>query len=392
MISSLRDLGIARNIDLIETRWVEEFFDKIDKNGPVIDLGIGEPDFGVPSEIINEAYRAMAEGKNRYTPTAGIHQLRELIAERYGSAWGADLNYQNVILTPGASNALFMAIASIVDEGDEVLIPAPSYPHYGAVVRMLGGKPIEVPTMLERGFDPEIEEINKRITGRTKLIIINTPTNPTGYVYNDRTMSDLADIAVEKDIYIISDEVYENYVYDGKFVSMNKFRSRLDKVVTVHSFSKTFGMTGWRLGFLIGNESLISNVSKLQTYINACPPSVAQYAALYALSSPFVAENIKLIINSYRKRRDLAYKLLRDKGFDVSLPRGAFYMFPRIPVKMDSYEFCRGLLRSEGVVTMPGRAFGEAGEGYFRMTFAVDPETLRVAVELIEKFVSSHNH
>ncbi len=380
-------MGIPRNIDLIETRWIEEFFDKIDKNRPVINLGIGEPDFGVPNDIIKEAYRAMAEGKNRYTPTAGIHQLRELIAERYGSAWDADIDYSNVILTPGASNALFMLIASIVDEGDEVLIPMPSYPHYEAVVRLLGGKPIEIPTKLEKDFEPEIEEINKRITRKTKLIIINTPTNPTGYVYDDRTMSALVDIALEKGIYIISDEVYENFVYEGKFVSMNKFRSMFDRIVTVHSFSKTFGMTGWRLGFLIGNDFLISNISKLQTYINACPPSIAQYAALYALSSPFVAENIKLIINSYRERRDIVYNLLRNKGFDVSLPRGAFYIFPRIPVKMDSYEFCRGLLRSEGVVTMPGRAFGEAGEGYFRITFAVDPEMLRVAVELIEKFV-----
>lgn len=385
-------MGISRNIESIETAWIEEFFDRIGKGDAIINLGIGEPDFSVPDDIKNEAWRAILEGKNRYTPTAGIHQLRERIAQNYGAAWSAELDSSNVILTPGASNALFMSIASIVGEGDEVLIPAPSFPHYEAIVHMLGAMPVEIPTKLEKDFEPQLEEITAKITGKTKMIIINTPTNPTGYIYDDRLLNSLIDIAQEKDIYIISDEVYENFVYDGEFISLNKFRSRFDKIITVHSFSKTFGMTGWRLGFVIAEKAIIHNISKLQTYINACPPSVAQYAALYALSNPFVAENIKLIVNSYRQRRDLVYDLLKKSGFSVSLPKGAFYIFPKIPIKMSSYEFCKKLLMSQGVVTMPGRAFGEAGEGHFRITFAVNPELLRKAVELIEKFVSCHIH
>lgn len=376
---------------MIDTSWIELFFERVEERKRIINLGIGEPDFGVPEDVKNEAYRAMMNGKNRYTHTAGIQLLRELLAEKYGAMWKIDLTYSNIILTPGASNALFMAIASIIRHGDEVLIPTPTYPSYDALVRLLGGKPVEVPTILENGFKPNIEKIIEYMSDKTKLIIINTPTNPTGYVYDNEIISSLVDIAMEKDVYLLSDEVYEKFVYDVKFISMNKFRSRFDKIITVHSFSKSLAMTGWRLGFIIGNNYLINRVSKLQTYINACPPSIAQYAALHALKSPYVSENINLVVKSYKERRDLIYKLLRDKGFKTSLPSGAFYIFPEIPVKMKSYEFCEKLLEKKGVVTMPGRAFGEAGEGYFRITYAVNPELIIQAVELIEKFVLDIN-
>lgn len=381
---------ISRNIDSIETTWIEEFFDNIPEGKEIINLGIGEPDFGVPEDVREMACRAIAEGKNRYTPTAGLHMLREMIAEKYGLWWDVDLEYSNVILTPGASNALFMSIASLVKEGDEVIIPSPSYPSYEAIVRMVGGKPIELPTVLEEDFKPRIQEIQECITRNTKLIIINTPTNPTGYVYDEELLRSLVELVSDKDIYILSDEVYERFVYDGEFTSLNKFRSKFDKIITVHSFSKTLGMTGWRLGFIIGDKLFIKNIAKLQTYMNACPPSVAQYAVLYALSSPYVAESVKLIISSYKARRDLVYDQLIRRGFSVSLPKGAFYIFPRIPINVNSYEFCKKLLTSEGIVTMPGRAFGSGGEGHFRITFAVSPESLIKAVDLIEKFVSNY--
>ncbi|MEM3906382.1 MAG: pyridoxal phosphate-dependent aminotransferase [Nitrososphaerota archaeon] len=384
-------MRISEIINSIETSWIEEFFDSLSDKREIINLGIGEPDFGVPEEVKKIACSAIAEGKNRYTPTAGLRELRELIAEKYGSWWNVDLDYSNVILTPGASNALFMIIASLVKTGDEVIIPSPSYPSYEAIVRIVGGKPVEIPTVLEEDFKPKIEEINECITQRTRLIIVNTPTNPTGYVYDEELLNSLVDLASEKDIYILSDEVYEKFVYDGEFTSCNKFRTKFDKIITVHSFSKTYGMTGWRLGFAIGDKSLIKYVIKLQTYMNACPPSTAQYAVLHALSSPYVAEVVKLNINSYRTRRDLIYDLLKRRGFSVSLPRGAFYIFPRIPLRVNSYEFCKKLLMSQGVVVMPGKAFGGGGEGHFRITFAVSPKLLIQAIELIEKFVSYYN-
>ncbi|MEM2614519.1 MAG: aminotransferase class I/II-fold pyridoxal phosphate-dependent enzyme, partial [Nitrososphaerota archaeon] len=250
-------MRISEIINSIETSWIEEFFDSLSDKREIINLGIGEPDFGVPEEVKKIACSAIAEGKNRYTPTAGLRELRELIAENYGSWWNFDLDYSNVILTPGASNALFMIIASLVKTGDEVIIPSPSYPSYEAIVRIVGGKPVEIPTVLEEDFKPKIEEINECITQRTRLIIVNTPTNPTGYVYDEELLNSLVDLASEKDIYILSDEVYEKFVYDGEFTSCNKFRTKFDKIITVHSFSKTYGMTGWRLGFAIGDKSLI---------------------------------------------------------------------------------------------------------------------------------------
>lgn len=370
-----------------EASWAIKYFDNVDSRGNMINLGIGEPDFDMFEPLKAEAERAIRQGLNKYTQTAGIVKLREEIAEAYSKRWGIDIGPDNVVVTPGASSALFMSLASIIRLGEAVVIPTPSFPSFRALTQILGGRVVEVEPLPESDFQLDVGGVKSTLKDKKAAVILNTPTNPTGTVIDERTFSELVEECRESGVYLISDEVYERFVYGADYISAAKYWGEYDRIIIVNSFSKTLAMTGWRLGYMIVPDHLRARVIKLQAYINACPPSVAQHVALYALKSSEVQKMINEKVSEYWRRRDALHKALNAHGIPAHLPKGGIYLFPRIPIPLDSENFCNQLAKEEGVVTIPGKAFGKGGEGHFRVTLSASPEKLVEAAGKIASFV-----
>ncbi len=381
-------MAISENLERIEITAIRRMFEISGKKPDVINLGIGEPDFDTPDFIKEAAYKAIKEGKTKYGPTVGIPELREALANRYNKLWGSGLSIDDVFITIGGENALFISMASLIKQGDEVLIISPAFPPYYAMATMLGASPKYLITRMESGFKPSVKELRKEITEKTRIIVVNSPSNPTGAVYDRALVEEIVSVASENNCYIIADEVYESFTYEGNFTSFAKMLKKYEKILIVNSFSKIYSMTGWRLGFLIAkDENVRKNAPKLQLYINTCPPTFTQYAALEALNSPEMEKRVQEFREAYRRRRDMVYKLLRESGVETNLPEGAFYIFPRIPIKMKSEEFCMKLLEEKNVMTVPGSGFGEGGEGHFRISYAASEEKIEEACKRIADFI-----
>ncbi len=366
---------------------IAQFFDNVGQAGNSINLGIGELDHDLFDALKEEAVRRILAGHNKYTQTAGIPDLREAIAEYYRRRWGCGITAKNVIITPGASNALFMSIATVLRSGGEVVIPTPTFPSFSALTIMLGGRAVEVPTSMEEKFRPRVEDLAGAISERACAMVINSPSNPTGSVYEDGLIKAILDECRRRGVYLISDEVYERFMYSEEYASLAKYLDTYERVIIVNSFSKTFAMTGWRLGYMIIPDHLYSRVMRLQAFVNACPPSVAQYVALYALRSPEVERMIEAKVAEYKERRDRLWRELRASGVEAHLSEGGIFLFPRIPLAMGSETFCNSLAKSRGVITIPGRAFGAGGEGHFRITLSAPAERLVEAAKRIASFV-----
>lgn len=350
----------------------------------MIYLNIGEPDFPTPQPIIEAGRKAMDEGFTHYTGERGIKPLREALAEQLKASLGLEYNPEReIVVTGGSSEALFATIMALVDQGDEVIIFSPYYPPYLSGVIAAIGKPVLIPVERE-SFNPVPEETLKKVTGRTKLMMVNSPCNPTGAVYGENVVRALAEIAVDHDLYVISDEVYERFIFEGeKHISIASFPGMAERTVVVGSFSKTYAMTGWRIGYVAGPEKAVSGILKLRGAINVCASSISQKAALAALEK---AESyVSKMIREYDRRRKLIYESLsRVKGFKVSKPKGAFYLFPDISgLEGDSFKFARFLVEKAHVVTSPGVGFGEAGEGHLRISYSASMENLKEAAERI---------
>lgn len=366
---------------------ITQYFEAIGSSGNSINLGIGDLDHDLFDVLKEEAVRRITSGYNKYTQTAGIPDLREEVAKYYQRRWKCEITSKNVIITPGASNALFMSIASVLRGGGEVVIPTPTFPSFSALTLIMGGRVYEVPTRMEEGFKPRAETIASKLGEKTCAVIINSPSNPTGSIYDEDLIGALVDECKRRGVYIISDEVYERFDYTGRYTSLAKFWDSYDKIIIVNSFSKTLAMTGWRLGYMVIPEHLYSRVMRLQAFINACPPSVAQYVALFALRSPEVERLIDAKVAEYRDRRDGMWRELSEAGVQVLLPEGGIFLFPKIPLEMDSEAFCNRLAKSKGVITIPGRAFGAGGERHFRITISAPINTLTEAARRIASFI-----
>jgi len=375
------------SLDDADPSWIMRYFDSLGDSSSLINLGIGEPDFDLFEPLKAEAVRAIREGLNKYTQTAGIQGLREAVARYYRDRWGADISPGQVIITPGASNALFMALAATIRQDDYVVIPTPSFPSFKALASMLGGRVVEVESAEEREFQPDVGALGSVLRTRGAAVIVNSPTNPTGAVFSDRTLGEIVDICRERGVYLISDEVYERFVYDGGHVSAAKYWGEYDRIIIVNSFSKTLAMTGWRLGYMVVPQQLMGKIFRLHAYINTCAPSVAQHVALYAMNSKEVQKMIEEKVAEYRSRRDILHSALNSRGIPTPLPKGGIYLFPRIPVQLDSETFCSRLVRDAEVVALPGRAFGKGGEGRFRLTLSAGPERLVEAADRISAMV-----
>lgn len=368
------------------------------KGFDVVSFGVGQPDLPTFQHIIEAAKKALDEKFTGYTETAGIPELREAITDYLNSRYGTDVKPSEVIVTPGGKGAIFLAISSYLGPGDEVIIPEPSYPAYPEVARFIGAKPVFIPLKWlgsEKGFALDINEIEKAISSKTKMIVINNPQNPSGALFTPKEVKQIMEIAKENKLLVLADEIYDNFIYDGaefkSFLTDSEWR---DYLLYVNGFSKTFSMTGWRLGYLVVKESIARKLTRLAVNMYSCTTSFAQKGAVMAIKGPW--EPVKEMVKLFEKRRNLmAEKLSKVPGFEVWKSKGAFYMFPRIAkllneVNMNVDEFVNYLIDNYYVVILPGTAFPDkAGRDYVRFSFASSFEDIDRGTDRIKKAVEN---
>jgi len=366
---------------------IRVIFEKARRMKDVIRLEIGEPDMDTPFHVKEAAKKALDEGFTHYTPFSGFEDLREAIAEKVKVENGIEADPEReVIVTPGACSSVYCAILSIVNPNEEVLIPDPGWPHYDPCVRMAGGTPVHYPQLEENDFRVNPDDLATMVNENTKAILINSPNNPTGAVLTRKDLEGIAQIAKENDLLVISDEVYEKIIYDdAEHVSIASLPGMRKRAVTINAFSKTYAMTGWRLGYAIAPAEIVTEMAKLVLYTSTCATSMGQRAALTALKGPqdFVVEMVK----EYKRRRDFVVKRLNKiEGMSCKLPKGAFYVFPSIKeLHMSSFDCTYYLLDHAKVSVVPGTGFGEYGEGYVRISYATSLENLEKAMDRIEE-------
>lgn len=353
----------------------------------IVSFSMGEPDFSTPSNIADACVESLRSGFTHYTPSTGIPELRKAVADYSRSKNGIPCDASNVLITP-TKQALFMIALAYLDPGDEVLLPDPSWVSYEAHIRMTGAVPKYVTTSFDDGFVIDPEKVEAAATSKTKMVVINSPSNPTGCVQPESTIKGIADICVDRDIYALSDEIYENVIYGGKHVSIASMPGMFDRTITVSGLSKTYAMTGWRLGWAIAPAQDIAAINKLQSHSITCCTSFTQPAAVEAITGP--QEEKDRMVETFRKRRDLALDLISEiPQLECNVPEGAFYLFPRCSVDMPSNELAERLLKEAKVAVTPGRAFGPAGEGFFRISYATGEDQIREGLSRIRKALAS---
>ncbi|MGI5964480.1 MAG: pyridoxal phosphate-dependent aminotransferase [Candidatus Methanomethylophilaceae archaeon] len=344
-----------------------------------INLGLGEPDMAPPEAAIKGMIDAASAGLNKYGPTAGIPELRDTVAS-YFSKYGK-LGRNNIIITPSGSTALFEVIQSFIGPGDEVLIPSPGFVVYGPHTVLAGGK-YEEYRLTKGDFQPDIDDIQSKITKNTKIIAVNNPSNPTGGVLSEDTYRALLDIAEDKDLFILADEVYDSFVYEGKYRS---FMNRLDRAIVVNGFSKMMAVTGWRLGILCADEKYVSDLIKMQYHVCAGPAMPFQYGVLAAF--PGIDSYLEKAKSVFKNRRDLISKRINEiEGMEIIPPKGAFYAFPSYDMDMPSSELAN-ILAGDGLICTPGSAFGKYGEGHLRFSYAADESKISAGMDILEKTI-----
>ena len=360
----------------------------------LISLGPGEPDFKTPDHICKAGKRAIDDGFTHYAPTAGYPELQDALAKKLRRVNGirVDDPHRQICVTCGSTESLLLSMLASFDPTESVLIPDPGFVDYGPMAELIDAEPTPYALSDEDGFQIDPDRIKKLIRPKTKGIVLNTPSNPTGTVLSRNVLEEMADIAVDNDLMIISDEAYEDFVFGGKkHVSIGSFNGMHDYVVTNFSFSKSYAMAGWRTGYAVGPQKLIEQLSKMHLYTSTCAPSISQRAALAAVTGP--QKCVAAMRNEYDGRRKFMLKRLSEIScFDVKVePEGAFYVFPRIdpPKRMTSEQFSLWLLKKANVVTIPGSEFGQMGEGFIRLSYATDMKLIAEAMDRIERLLGS---
>jgi len=353
----------------------------------ILHFEIGEPDFDTPQHIKEAAWKALQAGQTHYCPSPGIDGLRQAIAKETSESRGISVKPSQVVVTPGAKPIMFFTLLTCVEEGDEVIYPNPGFPIYESMINFAGGKPVPAPLLEEKGFSFDMERFEKSVTDKTKLIILNSPQNPTGGIIPYEDLKTIAEIAVRHQIYVLADEIYRGMQYEGEFTSIASFPSMQDLTIILDGFSKRYAMTGWRLGYGVMHEHLAQHFTKLMVNSNSCTPPFIQFAGIEALTGdqePSVA-----MARAFRRRRDLIVQGLNEvAGFTCTLPAGAFYAFPNIKAHgKKSAEMARDLLEEGGIASLSGTAFGQYGEGYLRFSYANSEENIKkLIVRLKEMF------
>ncbi|MGK9266363.1 aspartate transaminase AspB [Bacillus inaquosorum] len=362
----------------------------------VIGLGAGEPDFNTPQHIIDAAVRSMNEGHTKYTPSGGLAELKNSIAEKFKRDQNIEYKPSQIIVCTGAKHALYTLFQVILDEGDEVIIPTPYWVSYPEQVKLAGGNPVYVEGLEENHFKISPEQLKNAITEKTKAIVINSPSNPTGVMYTEEELSALGEVCLEHDILIVSDEIYEKLTYGGKkHVSIAQLSDRLkEQTVIINGVSKSHSMTGWRIGYAAGSEDIIKAMTNLASHSTSNPTSIAQYGAIAAYNGP--SEPLEEMREAFEHRLNTIYaKLTEIPGFSCVKPEGAFYLFPNAKEAAQSCgfkdvdEFVKALLEEEKVAIVPGSGFGSPDN--VRLSYATSLELLEKAVERIKRFVEKHS-
>ena len=382
-------LQVAERLKKVRPSDIRRFFSLTQSIPGVINLGIGEPDFTPPSHVLEAANHALKEGKTHYTPSMGIPELREALVKKARNDYGLSYNPESeVLVTNGGTEAIFLALLSVINPFDEVLVPDPGFVCYEPDVLMADGVPVSVPLLEKEGFRYNADAVMSHVTDKSRVIIVNSPSNPVGHVLSYEEALSIAKIAVKRDLVVICDDVYEKIVYDGvKHHCLATFPGMRERTVVVNSFSKTYAMTGFRIGYALGPKEIIAQMLLALQYTVACVNGPAQYAAVAALEGS--QDFVRNMVSEFDRRRRLIYSgFMGIKGFRCILPKGAFYIFPDVQdFGKSSTEFTEHLVREGRVIAVPGSAFGKNGEGYVRFSYATSYNRIEEALNRIEKAV-----
>ena len=391
-VHELSDTGrIARRVANLKPSGIRKFFDIAATMRDVISLGIGEPDFTTPEPILQAGLRSLQRGETHYTSNYGKLELRQALAAHLDRLYGVRYDPVNeMVITVGVSEALYLTMTALLDPGDEVIIPTPCFVSYQPEVILAGGVPVEIPTRMEDNFQVDPDRIRKAISSRTKAIFIAYPSNPTGAVASRDVLLEIARIAEEHDLILISDEIYDRLVYDFQHVCVPSFsEDTRRRTVLLGGFSKDYAMTGWRIGYAAGPADIIKGMVRIHQYSVMSAPTTAQDAAIEALASG--EEYVQQMVAEYDRRRRLIVDGFNRLGLKTFEPRGAFYAFPNVSASgMDDEMFCQMLLEEEHVAIVPGNAFGTGGEGFARACYATAYEKIEEALRRMENFMSRH--
>ncbi len=357
------------------------------KGEDIVSFSIGEPDFPTPPHIVAAAKKALDEGWTKYVAAAGIPPLREAIAEKMKRENGVPCTPDGVVVAP-TKHTIFLAVMGLCDPGDEVLLPDPGWVSYAPIAYLAGARPVPVKADESTGFEVTPEALEAAVTPRTKVVILNSPGNPAGSVSSKEAMRGICDVAKDHDLFVISDEIYEKILYEGTHYSPGSFDGMAERTVTVNGFSKTYSMTGWRIGWLAAEKSLAKQFQKVQEHTITCVPGFVQMAGIAALQGP--PSVVKGMVDEFRARRDLMFKEFQSlPGFPVTKPAGAFYFFPSYRLGLKSDDLAERLLTEAKVAVTPGAAFGDAGEGHLRFSYACSQADIRKGMERVRAFADT---
>ncbi|MDY6363258.1 MAG: aminotransferase class I/II-fold pyridoxal phosphate-dependent enzyme [Cyanobacteriota bacterium] len=380
---------LSDKIQTIKPSGIRKFFDIVSEMKDAVSLGVGEPDFDTPWHIREEGIYAFEKGRTFYTSNSGLLPLREEISKYIQRTQGVTYDPKTEILvTVGGSEAIDIGFRALLNSGDEVIIPQPSYVSYAPCSYLAGGKNVIINLKAKNEFRLTAEELEKAITPKTKILVLSYPNNPTGAIMEKSDLEKISKIIKEKDIFVISDEIYSELTYKGKHTSIVSLDGMKERTLLINGFSKSFAMTGWRLGFACAPAPIIKQMTKIHQYAIMCAPTISQYAAVDALKNG--DDDVKMMRQSYNERRRYLMSAFKEMNLPCFEPYGAFYVFPCIKeFGMTSEEFATRFLQEEKVAAVPGTAFGDSGEGYLRISYAYKLEKLQIAMERLNRFITN---
>lgn len=378
---------ISKTVEALKPSGIRRFFDLANTMEGVISLGVGEPDFSTPWHVCEEAIQSMADGRTHYTANKGLLELREEIAKFHSEHYNQNYDSKTEILvTVGGSEAIDLSMRALLNPGDEVIVMDPNYVAYEPAIRLAGGVCVPIVLTRENEFKLKADDLKKAITDKTKAMIINYPSNPTGGVMTEADYREILPIIQESGIYVVSDEIYAELSFDQAFASLSQFEEVRDQILVINGFSKAYAMTGWRLGYILANPTITKALTKIHQYVIMSASTPAQYAAIEALRNGY--DDVILMREEYLNRRNLLVNSLNRMGLNTPMPHGTFYVFADIrPYGLSSEEFCNELLNQEKVACVPGDAFGPHGQGFIRISYAYSLNHIKEACVRIEHFL-----
>lgn len=382
----MRD-ALSGKVKQIKPSGIRKFFDIVSEMDDAISLGVGEPDFDTPWHIREEGIYSLEKGRTFYTSNSGLKELKEEVSKYLDRRFG--LKYEpsgEIMITVGGSEAIDGALRAMLDEGDEVILPQPSYVSYEPCIVLADGVPVIVELKEENGFKLTRQQLEEVVTEKTKILIMPFPNNPTGAIMTEEELKPIVDFVIEHDLFVISDEIYSELTYSGTHASIGAFPGMKERTIVINGFSKSYAMTGWRLGYACGPKVILDQILKIHQFAIMCAPTTSQYAAIEALRHGDA--DVEKMRNEYDRRRRFLLNAFQEMGIECFEPFGAFYIFPSIKkFGMSSDEFATRLLKEEKIAVVPGTAFGDCGEGFLRISYAYSIEDLKAALERIESFI-----